>query len=182
MKNKFNLYHFIFNKTMAKASKTTTDVAVLTSKAELAAQTEELKNKIPQLVAEQKEYLKSLKGDEKDVTVSLDIEYSGTTISSIEKVSELIEIEASIKAREAAYTSVLTSRGLQEKVVAWSHSEKGIEHWALVLDKAFKKLVNKAEIALVEQRIKDLEVHLSEEAKMKATLEKLIQAGAVKLS
>jgi hypothetical protein len=169
---------------MAKAKKTTESVilAVTASKADLAAQTEELKNKIPQLVAEQKEYLKSLKGDEKDVTVSLDIDYNGTTISSIEKVSELVEIEASIKARESAYTAVLVSRGLEDKVVAWSCADKGIEHWCKVLDKAYNKIVNKAEIALVEQRIKDLEVHLSEEAKMKATLEKLIQAGTVKLS
>lgn len=169
---------------MAKAKKTVeaTMLAVQTPKADLAAQTEELKNKIPQLVAEQKEYLKSLKGDEKDQTVSLEIDYNGTTISSVEKVSELVEIEASIKAREAAYTTVLNSRGLQDKVVAWSHNEKSLEHWGHVLDKAFKKLVNKAEIALVEQRIKDLEVHLSEEAKMKATLEGLIKAGAVKLA
>jgi phage shock protein A len=169
---------------MAK-SKTTTDsvmVAVSTSKAELAAQTEELKNKIPQLVAEQEAYLKTLKGDEKDATVSLDIEYSGTAISSIEKVSELIEIEASIKAREAAYTNVLNSRGLEEKVVAWSHGSHNIEHWSKVLDKAYNKLVNKAEIALVEERLEQLKQHLSEEAKMKATLEKLIQAGTVKLS
>lgn len=166
----------------SKSKKATTSVTLVATDSEITAQIEAMKNSIPQLIAEQKEYLKSLQGDDEDTAVSLDIEYNGESIKSVEKVSTLVEMEASIIAREAAYTAVLRKRDLEDKVVEWSLSGKNLAHWGKVLDKAFKKLVNKAKIELVKSRISELEVHLSEDAKMKATLEKLIKEGTTKLA
>ena len=161
---------------------TKTSVAVVVSDSEITAQIEAMKNSIPQLIAEQKEYLKKLQGDDEDTTVSLDIEFNGESVKSIEKVSTLVEMEASVIAREAAYTATLRKRNLEERVVEWSQSGKNLAHWTKVFDKAFNSLVNKAEIALVKERVVELEKHLSEEAKMKATLEKLIKEGTTKLA
>lgn len=166
----------------SKSKKATTSVALVATDSEITSQIEALKNSIPQLIAEQKEYLKSLQGDDEDTAISLDIEFNGESINSVEKVATLVEMEASIIAREAAYTAILKKRGLEERVVEWSQSSKGITHWEKVFDKAFKNLINKSEIALVKSRLIELEKHLSEEAKMKATLEKLIKEGSTKLS
>ena len=148
---------------------------ISTESTEIAAQIEQMKNSIPELIAAQRDRLKELQGDNEDKNISLDIEYEGEAISSIDKVSELVELEASITAREAAYSAVLKKRGLEGKVKPWNKSGKDLSHWHQVLDKAYNLLVNKAEIAIIKSRIESLEVHLSEEAKMKATLEKLIK-------
>lgn len=166
---------------MAKATKTTAVSVVTEEKAETLAKIEQMKNSIPELIDLQKKRLKELEGDNEDKNISLDIEYDGTPISSITKVSELVELEASLVAREAAYTATLRKRGLEGKVKAWAKEGKDINHWTQVLDKAYSQLVNKAEIALIKTRVKELEQHLSEEAKVKATLEKLIQEGTALL-
>lgn len=50
-----------------------------------------------------------------------------------------------------------------------------------MLDKAFDNLINQTKIALVKDIIELLKKHLTEETKLKTTLEKLLQSAKTKL-
>jgi hypothetical protein len=168
---------------MAKASKTTTSVALVSeSESGLKSMTyEQLLERLPMVIAEEKDKLKSLKGDEKDDAISLDIEYGGTTISSVDKVGELIEIKASIRARAAAYSAILEEENLVDRVTEWQHSNKPLHHWEKVLSKALKALLNKAEIEQIEKRIKIYEERLPEQQKMFNSLLEVFENSNQKL-
>lgn len=138
------------------------------------------KNKILELIEEQENILSKLRRKEPSLT-PLNLNYDGFLIHNVKKASVLVEIEASIFAREAAYTSVLKKRGLEDTVVGWSQSNLNIMDWEKVLDKAFDNLINQTKIALVKDIIKLLKKHLTEETKLKTTLEKLLQSAKTKL-
>lgn len=74
------------------------------------------KNKILELIEEQENILSKLRRKEPSLT-PLNLNYDGFLIHNVKKASVLVEIEASIFAREAAYTSVLKKRGLEDTVV-----------------------------------------------------------------
>lgn len=167
---------------MAKASKTTSVELVPGNESGLKSMTyEQLLERLPMVIAEEKDKLKSLKGDEKDSAISLDIEYNGTTISSVNKVGELIEIRASIRARAAAYTAVLEEQGLTDKVTEWRSSDKPLDYWEKVLSKAQKALLNKAEIEQIEKRIKIYEERLPEQQKLFNSLLEVFENSNQKL-
>jgi hypothetical protein len=167
---------------MAKASKTTSVALVSENESGLKSMTyEQLLERLPMVIAEEKDKLKSLKGDEKDSAISLNIDYNGTTISSVDKVGELIEIKASIRARSAAYAAVLEEEGLTERVQEWTASEKPASHWEKVLSKALKALLNKAEIEQIEKRIKIYEERLPEQQKMFNSLLEVFENSNQKL-
>lgn len=157
---------------MAKIAKTTAvgkastagEITIPTSTKEVGAVIEQLKAQ-----------LKVLKGDV-DETVSLDIKYNGKTIKDITSVTELLQISSSIHAQEKAYTNELCRYNLQKlKIAPLSFSEKPVDYWTKVIEKAINNILNTAQIAKLEKAISDLSEHVSKEQKIKDTLAKIME-------
>ena len=159
---------------MANAKKTTNkELGLITiAEASIAPETQaELPLKLEQL----RTLLASKKGVT-DKTVSLDINYNGKQIKDITSVGELMEISASIDTRYNAYNSALDrlNKSLAEEelpkanVVGWSQSNKNYVEWMAIIHKAAIELINKVEINIIEETIKDLEECLSADDKLAA--------------
>ena len=146
-------------KTTAVATKNQTSIAAPTTQAELPATIAQLKA----LLAEKRGTV--------DETVSLDIDYQGTNIKSVDSVKTLMEISASIYARARAYSDSLVRHNLTERNIApFSVSDKTEAEWMAIIDKASNELINKVEISALEETIKDFEDCLSAQDKMAAKM------------
>lgn len=127
-------------------------------------------------IEELKAQLKLLKKPDSE-KVSLDISYDdGEFIKSIEKVSELLEISASINARSEAYDKEIERYKLDKtKIVPFTTSGKTKEEWVKILDKAIYELLNKSKIQLIENAIKDLSEHVDAETKLANKLKEIVE-------
>lgn len=149
------------NTTKGLAVVTATEIAAPKTQAELPATLEQLRA-----------LLASKKGTT-DATVSLEISYQGKQIKNVTTVSELMEISASIDTRYNAYDRSLTRHNLIDKNIAtWSQEGKSYTEWMAIIDKAVTELINKTEIADLEETIKDLEDCLSSQDKLAAKMAK----------
>ena len=106
-----------------------------------------------------KEQLAELRKQQPEA-LSLDINVSwggGTTnIKNVTKVSELLEISASIHARANAYNVEAKRYGVETKVKEFTVSEKTVAQWKEIIEKAIFELVNKKQIQQIENAIKEL--------------------------
>lgn len=146
-------------KTQALSTVNTGSISAPTTQAELPATIAQLKA----LLAEKRGTV--------DETISLDISYNGKNIKSIDQVGELMEISASINARNLAYREALVRHNLGDRNIApFSVSDKTAEEWMAIIDKAANELINKVEISAIEETIKDFEDCLSAQDKMAAKM------------
>ena len=109
--------------------------------------------------------------------VSLEIDYNGTTIKNVTKVSELLEISASINARSEAFNKEIERYNLTGKVKAFTSSEKTAEQW-----KAIFELVNKKRIEQLENAIKKLSKFEDEKTQLQREFDSLVSNASELLS
>ncbi len=149
---------------------TVNQIAAPTTQAELPATLEQLKS------------LLAAKKGVTDETVSLEISYNGKQIKNVTSVVELMEISASIDARYNAYNQALMRHNATTLNIApWSQGEKSYEEWMAVINKGLTELINKTEIANLEETIKDLEDCLSSQDKLAAKMAKAMARTQVSL-
>lgn len=128
---------------------------------------------VPATIEALKAQLATLKGDIKN-EISIDIDYNGQNIKNIEKVSELLAISASIKARSKAYREEVVAFGLEGKIEDFKQTDKTAEEWDQILKKAVTELINSSQIKKLENAIEKLSKHLDQETKLKMELESIV--------
>lgn len=114
--------------------------------------------------------------------VSLEIDYNGTTIKNVTKVSELLEISASIHARSVAYDAEIERFNLKGKVKSFSHSEKTVKQWEEIIEKAIFELVNKKQIEQIESAIKKLSKFEDEKTQLQREFDSIVGNASELLS
>lgn len=159
---------------MAKTTKTA-EVAKVTTGLELTP--ENVTATINKLKAQLNDLRKS-----QPEAVSLDITYNGTNIKNVTKVSELLEISASIHARSAAYNVEITRYGLEGKVKEFTVSEKTASQWREIIEKAIFELVNKKQIEQIEAAIKKLSKFEDEKTQLQREFEGIVGSASELLS
>lgn len=97
--------------------------------------------------------------------ISLDITYSSTNIKNVTKISELLEISASVNARSEAYDVECARYDLVGKVKPFAVSEKTAKEWVEIIGKAIFELKNKKQIEQLEDSIKKLSKFEDEQTK-----------------
>lgn len=161
---------------MAKKTTTPASDTAITVVGQISAPA--TKADVPKTLEMLREQLANLKKNVKD-EISLDITYSGPggsrNIKDVTKVTELLEIWSAVKARGAAFESSVADFKLEGQVKPFQVSEKSVEDWRGIIDKAIFELRNKVKIETLEKTIKDLSQHLSEEEKFKKTMEDAIK-------
>ena len=152
---------------MAKTTRTTVATVNSTS---LVPSTALTQAELPAKIAELKELLAQKRGTT-DKTISLDISYNGKNIKNVDSVRELMDISASIFARSEASNNALVRHNLTDRNIApFTVSDKTVEDWMKIIDKAVNELINKVEITTIEDTIRDFEDCLSTQDKMAAKL------------
>jgi uncharacterized protein YqgV (UPF0045/DUF77 family) len=130
---------------------------------------------VPATIKALEEQLAALKGGI-SAEVSIDIDYNGKNIKNVKTIKELMEISASIHARSAAYNAELKRYGLENKNVApFTQTEKTVDEWFQIIDKAKNELINNVQIAKIESAIKSLSKHLDAETKLEMELKEIMQ-------
>jgi hypothetical protein len=157
------------------AKKETTAVATVGSGIELTPAN------VTSTINDLKAKLQSLRSSAPEA-VSLDIDYNGTTIKNVTKVSELLEISASIHARSAAYDAEIERFNLKGKVKAFSHSEKTVAQWEEIIEKAIFELVNKKQIEQIESAIKKLSKFEDEKTQLQREFDSIVGNASELLS
>ena len=154
---------------MSKATKTTNKTAVSTiNTAAISAPTTQAE--LPATIAQLKALLAEKRGTV-DETISLDISYNGKNIKNVDSVNELMEISASIFARNEANVNARVRHNVANRNIApFTVSDKTADEWMKIIDKAVNELLNKVEIANIEEAIKDFEDCLSTQDKLAAKL------------
>lgn len=114
--------------------------------------------------------------------VSLEIDYNGTTIKNVTKVSELLEISASINARSEAFNKEIERYNLTGKVKEFTSSEKTAEQWKEIIEKAIFELVNKKRIEQLENAIKKLSKFEHEKTQLQREFDSLVSNASELLS
>lgn len=115
-------------------------------------------------------------------SLSLDISYNGTNIKNVTKVSELLEISASIHARNEAYNVEAKRYGVDGKVKHFTVSEKTASQWKEIIDKAIFELVNKKQIEQIESAIKKLSKFEDEKTQLQREFEGIVGSASELLS
>ena len=137
------------------------------------------KEQVPQLIEQLKEKLQALKGgvDEK---IDTSISYGGEgSIKDIKEVSKLLQISASLHAREAAYKQEIARYNLQDKNIApFTENGKNVKQWEEIINKAIVDLINKNEISKVESAIAKLSTHLDEKVKLQNELAEIMASAS----
>lgn len=131
------------------------------------------KQDVPKMIDQLKAQLETLKGNNRD-KISLDVKYNGTNIKDVKTVKELLEISASVQARGKAYSEEVIRFKLQGKVQEFTTSDKTVEEWNLIIDKAINELINSTQIAKLESAIKKLSSHLDENTKLQNELAEIM--------
>lgn len=157
------------------AKKVETTVATVTSPVALTP--ENVTSTIDGLKAK----LAELKGSAPEA-VSLDIDYNGTSIKTVTKVSELLEISASIHARAAAYDVEAKRFNVEGKVKNFNHSEKSVKQWEEIIEKAIFELVNKKQIEQIESAIKKLSKFEDEKTQLQREFDSIVGNASELLS
>lgn len=118
--------------------------------------------------------------------VSLDITVSwgggSTNIKNVNKVSELLEISASIHARTAAYNAEAKRYNVEGKVKEFTVSEKTAAQWKEIIEKAIFELVNKKQIEQIEAAIKKLSKFEDEKTQLQREFEGIVGSASELLS
>jgi hypothetical protein len=110
--------------------------------------------------------------------VSTDISYNGTNIKSVAKVSELLEISASIHARAAAYNEETKRYGVEGKVKEFTVADKTVAQWKEIIEKAIFELVNKKQIEQIENAIKRLSKFEDEKTQLQREFEGIVGSAS----
>lgn len=152
--------------------KSSTEVVVVDPKSLLIPSTTA---QVPDAIEALKAQLKALKGQNDD-TLSLDVSYEGTNISKVTSVRELLMISMSIHKKSEAYNQEISRYGLEAMNIA-PFDETPIEKWEKIIQKAINELVNKTQIAKLENAIKALSNHLDAETKLKNELEGIMNTA-----
>lgn len=114
--------------------------------------------------------------------VSLDIVYNGTNIKNVTKVSELLEISASIHARAAAYNAEAKRYNVEGKVKEFTVSEKTAAQWSEIIEKAIFELVNKKQIEQIENAIKELSQFEDQKTQLQRKFQGIVGSASELLS
>ncbi len=114
--------------------------------------------------------------------LSLDISYNGTNIKNVTKVSELLEISASIHARNEAYNAEAKRYGVEGKVKEFTVSEKTASQWKEIIEKAIFELVNKKQIEQIEAAIQKLSKFEDEKTQLQREFEGIVGSASELLS
>ena len=161
---------------MAKA--TTKSAASTTTALSVAS----LKEQVPQMIETLKEKLKTLKGDVEE-KISTNVDYEGQKISEIQEVGRLLQISARIHAMEKAYNEEIARYNLQKKPIKkFAPEDKTVAQWEQIIAKAINDLINKTEIEKVEDAIKKLSTHLSEEVRIENELKGIMNSAEAVIS
>lgn len=159
---------------MALAKKT----AVAKATTETAVMIPTNAQQVPQVIEQLKAQLAALKGNSEE-KISLDIFYNGKNIKNVDTVKELLEISASLHAREIAYKAEVVRYGLENaNIQPFSQENKSIEEWSKIIAKAIHQLINKVQIKNLEDAIAGLSEHLDAETKLKMKLESLVNGAS----
>lgn len=137
---------------------------------------------IPAAINQLKELLKKAKGDAPE-EISLEVDYPGEgSIKNITSIRKLAAISASIKARAKAQDAELVHYGVDlNEVNPFKESGKTVQEWDQIISKAIYEIKNKSKIEKLEKSIKELEQHLSAEAKLQKTLSNIMGLATDKL-
>jgi len=163
---------------MAKSTKSTA-VSTVTTSTGLTVPLD--KSEVTSLVDKFKAQLAELKKGMPEA-VSLDISYNGTTIKNVTKVTELLEISASVNARSAAYDVEAKRYNVTGKVKAFMVSEKTAPEWVEIIEKAIFELINKKQIEKLEDAIKKLSKFEDEQTKFQREIGGIMEGAAELLS
>lgn len=156
------------------STKKTTEVATVTTVEVVIPKTTK---DVPAAIAQLEAELKALKGQVED-KISLDIQFEGTRIKDVTTVRELMEISSSMKKRSEAYEEAIFRHNLQDKNIAkFTISEKNVDEWMKIIDKAVFELINKSQITKIEAAIKKLSNHLDAETKLAKELNEIMQSA-----
>lgn len=124
------------------------------------------KENVPALIEHLENQLQLLEGNT-DKTVSTDVTYNNTNISKVTKVSELLEISASIHARDKAYQDEIKRYNLTKKKIApFKSNDKTVKEWEAIILKAINELLNNKQIAQLKDSIIKLSSHVDENIKL----------------
>jgi len=136
------------------------------------------KKQVPQLIEQLQKKLQVLKGGA-DEKIDTSIMYeTGEKINEIKEVSKLLQISASIHARENAYKQEITRYNLTTKNIAtFSVNGKNVKQWEEIINKAIIDLINKNEITKVENAIDKLSKHLDEKVKLQNELAEIMASA-----
>lgn len=151
-------------------SKTTTGVTIPLDKSEVTSLVDKFKAQLAELKKGMPE------------AVSLDISYNGTTIKNVTKVTELLEISASVNARSAAYDIEAKRYDVAGKVKPFMVSEKTATEWVEIIQKAIFELINKKQIEKLEDAIKKLSKFEDEQTKFQREIGGIMEGAAELLS
>jgi molybdopterin converting factor small subunit len=110
--------------------------------------------------------------------VSTNIDYNGTNIKDVTKVSELLEISSSIHARNAAYSVEAQRYAVEGKVKAFTVNEKSVIQWKEIIEKAIFELVNKKQIDQIEAAIKRLSKFEDEKTQLQREFDGIVGSAS----
>lgn len=111
-------------------------------------------------------------------TVSTNIDYNGTNIKDVTKVSELLEISSSIHARGAAYNEEAKRYNVVGKVKEFTVNDKTVPQWKEIIDKAIFELVNKKQIDQIESAIKRLSKFEDEKTQLQREFDGIVGSAS----
>ena len=132
---------------------------------------------VPATIEFLKAQLTQLKGNAEE-KISLDISYNGEKIKDVDTVKELLEISASLHAREAAYNAEVVRYGLESaNIQPFSQEGKSLEEWKKIIAKAIHELINSKQIQKIENAIKELSKHLDAETQLANTLASVMEGA-----
>lgn len=157
-------------KSTAVAKATTTGVSIPLDKSEVTSLVEKFKAQLAELKKGAPE------------AISLDIEYNGTNVKSVTKVTELLEMSASINARSVAYDVEAKRYEVAGKVKPFMVSEKTAAEWVEIIRKAIFELINKKQIEKLEDAIKKLSKFEDEQTKFQREIGGIMEGAAELLS
>lgn len=129
---------------------------------------------VPAALAALKAKLAELRKDQPK-ELSLDVMYNHQKIADVATIKELLEISASIHAREAAFKEEIkrysdSGNDLSQKIKPWSQNDLTVDKWEKVIAKAIFEKVNARAIEIIENSITKLSKFVSEEEKLKNEL------------
>lgn len=136
------------------------------------------KDNVPALIKHLEDQLEVLQGNV-DKSISTDVTYNGTNISKVTKVSELLEISASIHARGKAYQEEIKRYGLEDKRIApFKTNERTVEEWAEIIEKAINELLNSKQINQLKDSIAKLSRHVDAETQLQRELAGIMNSAS----
>jgi hypothetical protein len=149
-------------------------MATKAKKQELVVKSNYTVNDVPEMLEALKGQLKELRSQNKD-TVSLNITYNGRNIKDLQSLQELLEISASVHAREAAYNEEVKRYKVEGEVVSFTTSGKNVKEWEEIIEKAIFELKNRKKISDLEEAISELSKYVSEEEKFRNSINAIVQ-------